>query len=717
MDQGSAQHVLQMVDNALDNTEYQFLRMLDSNLTSSRELQSFFTASKDDVLKSTVVPAKRLTDFAVENALIDSIYMVRWSDHKVISNDTSTTLDEFEDKSLVEAYQGAANYGSWSGQRQYRTFKNQNPKNVVSLVRPYPVLNGDQGLVVININVNKILNLVQDIAGSKIVSVQLADQNNQIFEGITTHSDAPNNTMVQDTNAKVVSEKTGWQLHTEMRGNRYLQYTSILMYMLWIVGIAAVIGSALYITYISRKNYKPILKLTEQIEHYATKRAKHLFNRADKDEFSYIESALDKMIEETDDFIQQREEHLKHKKKLSLKALLDGQFEAVSKGLPEIEQLFGWSLRACEHTIIVAEIDKYADFQKQYSRRDQSLHKFVIMNVFNEVMGEHRLESEGDWALPNLWVAVVNKSDQNEHAIREAVEKILTWINEQLNFTITFGMGEAAERVEHIQHAYERSLEVLQYKSSLGGGRLIGYWDMPNPDDLNPVANMIQVQQLATQFKRQDAEWRTTYHDLIGKLKEQLLIKEDTWYLLNYLIYQLSADIYTLSSDYRKIWDQELLPRIHAVLNEADTLQEVEEQLFSLMERAEQEFMKLRSDRTYSATMQNVKQFIEEHHADSQLSLNFLSASFQLSPKYLSHLFKEETGEKFVDYLTEVRISHAQKLLHSTDHSIQSIAERVGYNHAFSFIRAFKKTIGFTPGDYRKSFQENEQRTVDMKIT
>ncbi|MNT89967.1 HTH-type transcriptional regulator YesS [compost metagenome] len=71
----------------------------------------------------------------------------------------------------------------------------------------------------------------------------------------------------------------------------------------------------------------------------------------------------------------------------------------------------------------------------------------------------------------------------------------------------------------------------------------------------------------------------------------------------------------------------------------------------------------------------------------------------------LSTLFKEEFGEKFVVYLCQVRMEHAKGLLRGTSLSVQEIAEKVGYLHQMSFIRAFKKLIGTTPGDYRKVHQ------------
>jgi YesN/AraC family two-component response regulator len=96
---------------------------------------------------------------------------------------------------------------------------------------------------------------------------------------------------------------------------------------------------------------------------------------------------------------------------------------------------------------------------------------------------------------------------------------------------------------------------------------------------------------------------------------------------------------------------------------------------------------------------------VDAHYGNPDLSLALLSDEFDLNPSSISTLFKEEFGEKFVVYVSQVRMEHAKALLRNSEHSIQEIAEKVGYLHQMSFIRAFKKQVGTTPGDYRKVHQ------------
>ncbi|MNY35486.1 HTH-type transcriptional regulator YesS [compost metagenome] len=85
-----------------------------------------------------------------------------------------------------------------------------------------------------------------------------------------------------------------------------------------------------------------------------------------------------------------------------------------------------------------------------------------------------------------------------------------------------------------------------------------------------------------------------------------------------------------------------------------------------------------------------------------------VSETFDVNTKTLSRIFKEEIGEKFVDYLARIRTEHAKQLLEETTEPVQLISEKVGYLYPMSFIRVFKKIVGTTPGDYRKEYEDRK---------
>lgn len=89
-------------------------------------------------------------------------------------------------------------------------------------------------------------------------------------------------------------------------------------------------------------------------------------------------------------------------------------------------------------------------------------------------------------------------------------------------------------------------------------------------------------------------------------------------------------------------------------------------------------------------------------HFDQTLTLDILAGRAKLSVSRLAHRFKEETGTTLIEYLTWVRIGHAQRLLVETDKSCQKIADEVGYNNQSYFSRAFRRVVGITPRQFRR---------------
>lgn len=103
--------------------------------------------------------------------------------------------------------------------------------------------------------------------------------------------------------------------------------------------------------------------------------------------------------------------------------------------------------------------------------------------------------------------------------------------------------------------------------------------------------------------------------------------------------------------------------------------------------------------------IRGIVRFLQEHLAE-EISLNILSEKFNLSAQYISQLFKNEIGVNFLAYLTNIRMEEAKKLLLSTSLSIGEVSERSGYADYRVFTKAFKKTEGVTPSQYRRNFME-----------
>lgn len=99
-----------------------------------------------------------------------------------------------------------------------------------------------------------------------------------------------------------------------------------------------------------------------------------------------------------------------------------------------------------------------------------------------------------------------------------------------------------------------------------------------------------------------------------------------------------------------------------------------------------------------------VRQHLEQHFAE-KITLDQLAEQFYMNKYYLAHLFKEQFGVTVVEYLLNLRITHAKQLLRFSDQTTESIAAACGMSDANYFARVFRKVEGISPTEYRKLWQ------------
>ena len=107
-----------------------------------------------------------------------------------------------------------------------------------------------------------------------------------------------------------------------------------------------------------------------------------------------------------------------------------------------------------------------------------------------------------------------------------------------------------------------------------------------------------------------------------------------------------------------------------------------------------------RNDTTRSFVTK-AQEYVADHYADQDLSVDFICNYLGVSSAYFSTVFKKETGKTFVGYLTDYRMEKAERMLLETDEKTYIIAQEVGYSDPNYFSYVFKKQFGVSPSKYK----------------
>lgn len=106
-----------------------------------------------------------------------------------------------------------------------------------------------------------------------------------------------------------------------------------------------------------------------------------------------------------------------------------------------------------------------------------------------------------------------------------------------------------------------------------------------------------------------------------------------------------------------------------------------------------------------SRRVNKVINYISQHFGD-KITLEQVAESVGMSESAFSHFFKKRTNRSFVDYLNDIRVGNAAKMLFETSHTISEICYSSGFNNVSNFNRIFKKKKGQTPSKYRTDIQQ-----------
>lgn len=697
------QQAMRSVDNSLKAID----QMLVQELLFNPDMSEFFNHEDQDNVYLNMQALKAMKQFKVSNPLVDSMVLVRAQDEFVLSTSSTFKLQDYADYSFLRPYLSQANSeAKWSGVRDFHEFSFHNASKVLTLVREAPFVTHGKGIITINIKADAIHQMILSMVNPEVSFIHVLDAAGHAMNASTSASE--DGEMV----SRAVSPYTNWVYEGGLTRGKMADFVSQLYNVWFMVGLLMCAAGIVWIIWVTRRNYKPIEAIVSRIQKYSQSKTSSLLHGSKQDEFAFIESALESILEQSNSFQQQHREDLHLRKAYLFQQLMEGQYPSSLEQWNVQHDVMGLPDLSKPLTVQVIEIDKYTLFCDQYLQQDQYLMKFALKSAVQEIAAGQGAVIWTEWISASKLGVITEAREQNaEQQMVALFEHARLWTEEYLKLTITIGIGEIAERYTDITESYEQALTALKYKMILGENRIIHYTQVTGEERGHAFDFLNLIRSMAQSFRLVNGDWQAKYDTLIHNIEQNMLDRDGVVSLADYMMYSLGREMSCMAKEFQDLWMQEGQPALRRALQSSETLEQLEQSYGEALSSLFKSMSALMQGRNHADAIMKIRLFMEQNSSNPDLSLHYLSERFDINWKTLSKLFREETGQKFVDYLIELRMNHARKLLQETLLPVQDIATEVGYSNAISFGRMFKKMTGMSPGDYR------EQAASDTRTT
>ena len=276
------------------------------------------------------------------------------------------------------------------------------------------------------------------------------------------------------------------------------------------------------------------------------------------------------------------------------------------------------------------------------------------------------------------------------------IEKLLTLFNqEQFNCDLRIGVGYPYNHANELNKSYHEAVVALGQLVNLPNRKYL-FCEKQGPSLLAEAPSTSAI--LEIEKKLLDAVRKGdvnqvlfTFETFVTKLKDNPHVKAPK-------VKKSFDELFILIS--RMLHDLGISDERPQIPNESEDIQVMMEKGKSHLVAIVQQVQVWRNNHA-KGMLHKAKEYIE-HHYDDSITLELVAEYVELSPFYLSKLFKDRFGMTFIDYVTEVRINHAKKEMMDPGRSLKEICYTVGYKDPNYFSRVFKKITGLSPTEYRK---------------
>lgn len=458
------------------------------------------------------------------------------------------------------------------------------------------------------------------------------------------------------------------------------------MFLLLVNAIAFIIGSLLCVYFAMKKvrAYRDIIFKMDLVG--------SAFEPGKGDEIEKIGRFINELVNDKDE----AEQELLEQKRIG------NMYECVQKLLFGDYKSSEEAQYAINENGVAFEGNKYAVLLFSFENGIRNLSEEMNIKSFIQTsMSEFAGDLVYTYYIDSYNVAAILSYDGEEDEFTARLKNVVSSVKVDLvykhNINVHVGVGKIVQQLTEISQSLSCAEEVVNYVKILGEEKVVLYSEIPSDGD-SCYYNTETEENIIKYVSVRDGEKAA---EILKDIKEK----------------NLTERALSLSSA------KKLATRIETTMiklnekTESKTDFSFEKKSLSELFDYAAEYVKIVASSLETTTEKRsdvlhneIVEYVRKNYADYELSLEKLSARFNLNVAYTSTIFRKKTGDTFLHFVEQLRIKKACEMILTSEYKISEIAQAVGYTNDTSFRRSFKRITGISPSQYYAENLKNTQK-------
>ncbi len=590
--------------------------------------------------------------------------------------------------------------------------KNEIDTNVITYIQPLPLnhYSDYMGSIVVPIEERKLNDLLDGISDQLNGWSFITDENHNIMaangineekiDDIASRISEENEQQYLEDGTLLISShssKNGWIYVAGIPNETLIKEALLIKYITWIVTGSTLIIGLIISLFFAYRNSRPINKLVRTLKDYA--------ELDTKNDYDFLHGNISKLIDSNTDLKARLADQKPLLKDAFLKQLLSGELTEKNGNIQEFAKQVDVDLNGNNGYVCVLKIDGYEDISSSEIYEELHAIRLVIQQESTKICNHFYLTNIHSDKLVYIFLDGQEEGSPFADKIEKMFISLQKYFQREYRITLKAGLGNSFRSLSDISRSYDEAKQAVEFAALSNQGIGLILYDEVMKESAVFYYPLEYEFRLLKNLKEGDPEAsKKIIHELFAENMDKRCLPTD---MIDQFVYEVKGTFFKSFEQYT-LHKEDALEYVRRKLQEVQLVDDMNKKrdLFFNIIDGYCEMVKRHRQETNHSAVNAIKEYVKGSYPCAELNLYTVAEHFGRPEKYISQIFKEETGEYIYEYLEKVRINEAMTMLATTKKTIVDISESVGYNSAHSFRRAFKRINNVTPNQYRNTIKD-----------